>query len=522
MKTPLPLPKAPLERSLRQTIAKRLPELRARPVPPQRREGVTLLMYWYPKAGADGRRELTPCEFALRQSWDVLGFLPTVVVTDRAWPELQAFAEDFGVEVQEEPSLVPGDIWSMTLDCIAHLHVRFATRHVLIVQHDGWPLRDGLDAFLKYDCVGAPCVRPGWRAFVADALGLTVLNGGFTLRSRRLCRAVAWRWRLVWRHLLPKGHPWLSEDIFITRTLRLFDPWYRLLHRFAPARVARRFSEECLEGALPCGEGAPPMGFHGRLTAAVFAGESPRLTVVCAMRDAARYASSLRENPHLAGATFVCYDNRAENRPITERYNDFLDAMPPETEWILFAHEDFEPLEDPRPHLRHANPLFPYGLIGTRRVLGALILPFGRLEHADRDGARRESLRAPRLVHALFGDLVEAFDCCGFFVHADCFRTWGLRFDPACAWDLYAEDLCFAFQETSGHLPRLLPLAARHGSRGDTGRASFRQALDHLNAKWRESFFAGGTCVAYVGERPPLRFRLWRRFVRLAFFWRFR
>lgn len=514
---PIPLPKAALEGCLRRHVARRLPELRRRAVPPCRHSGVTLLVYWYPKTAPDGSRPLDPCEFALRQSWDVLGFLPTVVVTDRRWPALDAFAQTFGMEIQEEPSLVPGDIWSMTLDCVARLHTRFRTRHVLIVQNDGWPLRDELDAFLRYDCVGAPCVTPGWRETVADLLGLTVLNGGFTLRSRRLCQAVARRWQWLWRHLLPSGHPWLSEDIFYTRTLRLADPWFRLRFRFAPARVARRFSVECLEGALPVPRGARPMGFHGRLTLAAFE-PSPALTVVSVVRDAACHARCLRENPHLAGARFVTFDNAAENRPIPERYNAFLEHLPEDTEWILFAHEDFEPLEDPRPLLTRCSPLFPYGLIGTRKVLGTFILPFGQIEDSNRDGTDSGLRRPPQVYGALLGTMVEAFDCCGFFVHADFFRTWGLRFDPACAWDLYAEDLCYQFQCATGHLARLIPLRAHHWSRGDATGPRFLATHAYLNAKYRNLLFAGGTCAATVGGQPPLRIRLWRRFVRLILF----
>lgn len=511
---PLPLPKEALEGSLRRIVARRLPELRRRAVPPCRHPGVTLLIYWYPKAAPDGSRPVEPCEFALRQSWDVLGFLPTVVVTDRRWPALEAFARAMGVTVQEEPTLVPGDIWTMTLDCVARLHTRFATRHVLIVQNDGWPLRDELDAFLRYDCVGAPGVSPGWRGRVADLLGLTVLNGGFSLRSRRFCRAVAWRWRVLWRHLLRPGHPWLSEDVFCTRTLRLADPWFRLRFRFAPSHVARRFSLDCLEGALPVPPDASPMGFHGRLTAAAFSGETPSLTVVSVVRDAAFHARCLRDNPHLSGARFVTFDNAADNRPIPERYNAFLDALPKDAEWILFAHEDFEPLEDPRPLLARRNPLFPYGLIGTRKVLNTFILPFGQIVDSRRDGSDCGLRRPPPLYGALLGDMVEAFDCCGFFVHADFFRTWGLRFDPACAWDLYAEDLCYQFQCATGHLARLLPLRAHHWSRGDATGARFLATRDYLNGKYRDRLFAGGTCTAYVGGLPPLRFRLWRRFVR--------
>ncbi len=509
---PLPLPKAPLERLLRRETTRRLPELRARPIPPLRHPEVTLLIYWFPKADA----EIEGCEFALRQSLTVLGRLPTVIVTDRARPALVALATALGATIQEEPSLCPGDIWSMTLDCVSRLYRRFTTRHVLIVQNDGFPFRDDLAPFLRYDYVGAPDVAEGLREQIADAVGLTVLNGGFSLRSRRICRAVAWRWNHLWRHFLPVGHPWLSEDFFYTRTLRLFDPIYRLMHRFAPSPIARTFSVECLDGLRPIPPTANPMGFHGRLTINAFWEETPRLTVVSVVRDEACYRRCLRDNPHLAGADFVAYDNTTENRPIPERYNAFLDTMPAETEWILFAHEDFEPREDPRPLLRQRNPLFPYGLIGTRRVLNSVILPFGAITHSDRDGAHAERLAPLPLLGQLLDTMVDAFDCCGFFIHAECLRTWGLRFDPQCAWDLYAEDLCYQFQCRTGHLARLIALEAHHWSRGDTSTQRFLTTADYLNNKYRDTCFAGGICIAFIGGRPSLRFRFWRRLVRGA------
>ncbi len=516
-----PLPKAPLERALLKHIAQALPKLRATPIPPLRHPDVTLLIYWYPRPDADGRRPTEGCEFALRQSLTVLGRLPTVIVTDRRWAELEALAEALGAEIQEEPSLTPGDIWSMSLDCIARLHSRFTTKHVLIVQNDGVPLRDELDAFLGYDFIGAPCVTEGWKETVADLLGITVLNGGFSLRSRRLCRAVAWRWAMLWRYILKPGDKSLSEDIFYTRTLRLWDLYYRLRYRFAPSRVARRFSVECLDGAIPVAREANPMGFHGRLTAKAFFDDTARLTVVSVVRDKACYARCVRENPHLAGARFVAYDNTQENLPIPQRYNAFVETMPEDTEWIFFAHEDMELLEDPRPTLARACPLDIYGHIGTRCLLNAFVFPFGWLIDSHRDGTAKETLQTSRWSRELFGNFVDAFDCCGFYVHADAFRTWGLRFEPQCPWDLYAEDLCYQVATKAKRLPRILPVRAHHWSHGNTESATFRAAKAYLDSKYQNTFFAGGTCTFTIGQRPPLRFRLYRRCVRILFWRRF-
>lgn len=499
---PCRLPQDVLTKALRAHIKETLPHLRQTAVPPQRHTALTLLMYWFP---ADETWD--PCEFALRQSWAVLGRLPTVLVTQRLFPALNDFARREHVEVQLEPSLTPGKISTMSADCIARLWTRFTTRHVLIVQADGWPLRDELNRFLAYDYVGAPNVQAGWRGRVADLLGLTVLNGGFSLRSRSCCRAAARSW--AWKRFFCRSIP--SEDHFYSHML-----WQRK----APAHVARLFSLDDLESNVPVAPGSSPMGFHRATTFRVLT-EPARLTVVSVVRDEACYERCLRHNEQLKGARWVTFDNTRENLPIPVRYNAFLETMPEDTAWILFAHEDFELREDPCPQLASCNPLFPYGLIGTRKVLGTFILPFGALEDSNRDGSLRHQNRPPLPYEAVLGNMVENFDCCGFFVHRDFFKTWGLRFDPRCAWDLYAEDLCFQFILKTQHLARVLPLKAHHWSRGDAKCQRFAETLAVLNAKYPDSLFAGGTCTLCVGGLPPLKIRLYRWLVHHLMPWRF-
>lgn len=491
---PKPLPIEPRIRALNAAIAEGLPRLRRETPPPCRYPEVTLLLYFFPE-----NRDpvaFAPFEYALRKTWSVLGSLKTVIVTQdkRLIPE--AFLQAFSVEVQEEPTLIPGQIATMSRDCLLRLHTRFTTKHVLIVQADGWALRDTLSDFLTYDFVGAPNVTPGWRAKIADALGLTVLNGGFSLRSRRLCRAVSWVWRWFPKGFVP------NEDHVYAR--------FRWCFRFPKADVARRFSEDSLDGLLPPSEDAAPMGFHRASTFAALHPTAQPLTVVSVVRDSACYERCVAKNPHLRGARFITFDNTAENLPIPQRYNAFVNAMPLDTGWILFAHEDFEVLEDPLPMLRRRSTLFPYGIIGTRVVMGSLILPFGRISDSDRDGSRHHLNRPPLPYAALLGDRVENFDCCGFFVHADLFRAWKLRFDERCAWDLYAEDFCFQFILATGHLANVLPLKAHHWSRGNTQTERFKQTLAYVNRKYAEAFFAGGTCAFSIGKRPTWRLRLFQ------------
>lgn len=113
------------------------------------------------------------------------------------------------------------------------------TPHVLVTQWDGFAVDAGAwrDEFLAYDYIGA--VWPDRPA------ALSVGNGGFSLRSRRLLEALrdtAW----------PDEHP---EDVALCVTHRAEIE--RLGLRIAPPALARRFA---FENEAPQG---PVFGFHG-------------------------------------------------------------------------------------------------------------------------------------------------------------------------------------------------------------------------------------------------------------------
>lgn len=114
-----------------------------------------------------------------------------------------------------------------------------ATPHVLVIQWDGFIRTGGRwrDQFLAYDYVGAV-----WPQF-SD--GMTVGNGGFSLRSRKLLEAT--------RHIPAGPEP---EDILICRTYRhVLEQQYDL--RFADADTARLFSYERERSTRD------EFGFHG-------------------------------------------------------------------------------------------------------------------------------------------------------------------------------------------------------------------------------------------------------------------
>ena len=151
----------------------------------------------------------------------------------------------------------------MSADMNGRLHARFTTPYVLIVQADGYPLRQGLEEFVgRYDFIGAPYVRDSWwKNAICGALNCWTQNGGFSLRSRRICEAAAKLWNGKYCGMGDCVNS--SEDIFYTRFLPLHDRAYRRTFRLATNRESLRFS---WDGIVPIPMPKDlPFGFHGKI-----------------------------------------------------------------------------------------------------------------------------------------------------------------------------------------------------------------------------------------------------------------
>lgn len=144
--------------------------------------------------------------------------------------------------------------------CMKELYNYIETDYVLIIQHDGyvvdWTGWDDIN--FQYDYIGAP-----W--WYSD--GMNVGNGGFSLRSRKLLKALAED------ETISKYEP---EDHHICRTYR------RKLEKehgivFAPEDVARKFSIEGWPGrkAIPH---KGQFGFHGNLV--TFSGRTANKLII--------------------------------------------------------------------------------------------------------------------------------------------------------------------------------------------------------------------------------------------------
>ena len=226
---------------------------------------VTVLAYFF-------RPEETAAEFfpyvkcALFETWRHCGMMKTVIVSHAMTQPVAEFANQFSgwVNVQIEPSLQsrpPGEIESMSADCNGKLHARFSTKYVLIVQDDGFPLRPGLNRYLgKADFIAGPrqfvrCVW--WVALARRIMRECPYNGGFSLRTHRICKLASRYWESKWKYLHP-SHDTI-EDVFYTTTLPHDSLFYRLSVRANRVFLGYDFS---IEGDYYPKSIGIPFGFH--------------------------------------------------------------------------------------------------------------------------------------------------------------------------------------------------------------------------------------------------------------------
>lgn len=221
---------------------------------------VTILCYFYRPANQIADKfPFTRC--AIFETWRHCGIMKTVLVVNELNKEVEQFRDTYPdwVSVQVEPTLTPGNVDAMSIDCNSKLYTRFQTPYVLIVQDDGFPLRPGLRRFLgQADYFGSPFRRRNLKGRLAylllrDCPG----NGGFSLRTQKICRLAAEYWH---KHYAGKPFgPEQVEDIFYSQTLPRRFLKYRFAVRMADPLTASDFS---YDGCVPENLIPSPFGFH--------------------------------------------------------------------------------------------------------------------------------------------------------------------------------------------------------------------------------------------------------------------
>ena len=234
-----------------------LPKLRQFDFVQSNISNVTLLAYFF---WDDDRIETkfytVECAFLCAfKSW---GLMPSVLVVNRETDRISEFCSRYGIALQTDSTLT-GGVPTMNLDCIRNLYKRFSTEYVVIIQSDGMPVNPGLERFVgPYDYVGAPwpghCHYRDWFPYPRFGVG----NGGFCLRSRRICEQAAQSYEKFWRFL---PYTWLvGDDVFYCKTMPFLSPFWRREFRFPSVAEAIKFSIEAIPPQIPIE--TPPIGFH--------------------------------------------------------------------------------------------------------------------------------------------------------------------------------------------------------------------------------------------------------------------
>ena len=226
---------------------------------------VTILIYTFPEKGSEAE-PFKKIVASIEQTWKCCGRLKTVIVASHRFAEVENFvAGHSNVELQIEPSLVYGNIKTMSLDCIKRLYTRFSTPYVLIIQDDGYPLKSNLDDFVgKADFWGAPIISDGWKRKLAYAIGLGSFNGGFSLRSRRLCEYASKMWHSFFSKFMKEDNRHLGEDFYYTTLLKFLpSTWWKF--KFPNEKEAFRFSVDRLGGKVTPPPDTDPFGVHGKM-----------------------------------------------------------------------------------------------------------------------------------------------------------------------------------------------------------------------------------------------------------------
>lgn len=243
---------------LRKWMQDNLPILRSADYQRSHIEDVTVVAYYYKKDKEEMDSSFWRTEFAFLQTFKTQGLLPSVLVVNTPTRYIESFCDKYSIMLQVEKSLVAGQLKPLALDLVGNLHLRFDTPCVLTIQDDGFPMRQGLEEFVgKWDYIGAPWVKHA-TYYDLYPTKYRVGNGGFSLRSKRLCEVASSVYK-KWFSRFPYWWYLLGDDTFYCKTLRF---WFRSAvkdMRWPTPEEAARFSIEC-DAGIPLKE--LPLGFH--------------------------------------------------------------------------------------------------------------------------------------------------------------------------------------------------------------------------------------------------------------------
>jgi 2-polyprenyl-3-methyl-5-hydroxy-6-metoxy-1,4-benzoquinol methylase len=139
-------------------------------------------------------------------------------------------------------------------------------------------------------------------------------------------------------------------------------------------------------------------------------------------------------------------NNKKKNTASGALYNEFLDQVPADAEWLIFCDSNLEFLDNPAFALTYLDKHALYGIWGARLVSNADGDLFqecvGQIFFQEAQG-QRTLFSGIKSDGAQLG--ADTLDFC-LIVHADTIREYSLRFDPALT-ALHIEDFCLRAEE---------------------------------------------------------------------------
>ena len=240
---------------------KNIEMLRAMEFPSSPVRDVTAIAYHYRRSPEELDESFWITEFAFLQTFKTQGVLPSVLVVNQPTKRTMAFCDKYSVELQVAKNLVPGkDIRSLCIDLVENLHSRFKTQYILTIQDDGFPMRPGLGEFVgKWDYVGAPWVHHT-TFFDVYPYKYCVGNGGFSLRSKRICEIASKIYKKWFAHV-PYWWYLVGDDTFYCKTLRF---WFRKAVQGIIWPTPEQAADFSIESNKELLTGGPPLGFHAK------------------------------------------------------------------------------------------------------------------------------------------------------------------------------------------------------------------------------------------------------------------
>lgn len=208
------------------------------------------------------------------------------------------------------------------------------------------------------------------------------------------------------------------------------------------------------------------------------------INVVSVVKDWEMYAQCVGGNPCFDGCKLHPVDNKKAGQSIPECYNSFIESCRDDC-WIVFCHEDWEPLSPIKDIVEKLDKGRLHGVIGTFHVNG----PFGLLYRAANGWVRmsRKDGSDPAEIRGFHKTgRVDTFDCQCVIAHSNLIKKHALRFDADFPFDLYVEDFCAAAYEKAAIESWTVALPSAHHSYGVLGER-FAKTYGKLKEKYAAS-----------------------------------